>query len=378
MTVTSEHHIASAPFRCVQLVPDTRDAGAENQARYLLEGLREREGIAPELAYFGVERAHQQFTELGVPMRHVPRHGRFRFDAYGRMRRLRRGYAGDPPEILHTWLLEGNVIGLAAARAWPETRVVITQAGSWNELDHPGLVRLERLLLSRADHAISNSQGGAEMLADLGMAPARISVIPNGIPESRVESHAERESLRAQLGWSDHEVVAWAGRMSDDKTAAQKDFGGLLAAARALRTRRPSVILAVIGATRDELSARGFELPEWAAALGWRTDPADLFRASDLVAISSRMEGSSNVAGEALLVGTPVVSTDCGDHCEVVRMTGGQVVRPGDPEALARGMDLALERQPNRNAIRRTAQEALSVSEMVERTQAVYEGLLGR
>jgi glycosyltransferase involved in cell wall biosynthesis len=378
MTVAPDPHVVSIPFRCVHLVPDTRDAGAENQARYLLEGLRERENVAPELAYFGVERAHQRFTDLGVPMRHVPRHGRFRFDAYGRARRLRRAYAADPPQILHTWLLEGNVIGLAAARAWPETRVVITQAGSWNELDHPGLVRLERLLLSRADYAISNSQGGAAMLADLGMPHARISVIPNGIPASRVESHAERESLRAELGWSDHEVVAWAGRMGDDKTAAQKDFGGLLAAARALRTRHPSVLLAVIGATRDEVSARGFELPEWAAALGWRTDPADLFKASDLVAISSRTEGSSNVAGEALLVGTPVASTDCGDHCEVVRMTGGQVVRPGDPEALARAMHLALERRPDRDAIRRTAQKALSVSEMVERTQAVYERVLGR
>jgi glycosyltransferase involved in cell wall biosynthesis len=203
-------------------------------------------------------------------------------------------------------------------------------------------------------------------------------VIPNGIPASRVEVQGERGTLRARLGWSQREVIAWAGRLSDAKTIAQKDFAGLLAAARALRARRPSVLLAVIGATKDELAARGFELPEWAEALGWRTDPADLFRASDLVAISSRTEGSSNVAGEALLVGTPVVSTDCGDHCEVVRMTGGQVVRPGDPNALARAMHGALERTPDRDAIRRTAQEALSVTQMVERTQSIYEELLGR
>jgi glycosyltransferase involved in cell wall biosynthesis len=365
-------------FRCVHLVPDTRDAGAENQARYLLEGLREREGVAPELAYFGVERAHRQFTELGVPMLHVPRHGRFRFDAYGRMRRFRRAYAIDPPQILHTWLLEGNVIGLAAARAWPETRVVITQRGSWYELDHPGLVRLERMLLSRADHAISNSRGGAEMLANLGMPKARISVIPNGIPASRVEAHEERGSTRARLGWSQREVVAWAGRLTDAKAVAQKDFGSLLAAARALRARRPAMLLAVIGATRDEVSARGFELPEWVEALGWRTDPADLFRASDLVAISSRTEGHSNVAGEALSVGTPVVTTDSGDHCEVVRMSGGRVVPPGDPEALAHAMELTLMRKPDRDAIRGTAQRGLPVDEMVRRTQAVYERLLGR
>jgi glycosyltransferase involved in cell wall biosynthesis len=359
-------------------VPDTRDAGAENQARYLLEGLHEREDIAPELAYFGVERAHREFMELGVPMLHVPRRGRFRFDAYGRVRRLRRAYAMDPPQILHTWLLEGNVIGLAAARAWPETRVVITQRGSWYELDHRGLVRLEHILLSRADHAISNSRGGAQMLANLGMPDGRISVIANGIPPSRVEVDRERRSLRAELGWLRREVVVWAGRLTDAKAVAQKDFEGLLSAVRTLRTRRPSVLLAVIGATRDEVSARGFELPEWAEAYGWRTDPADLFSACDLVAISSRTEGNSNVAGEALLVGTPVVTTDCGDHCEVVRMSGGNVVRPGDPEALARAMDTVLEREPDRDAIRHTAEKALSVGEMVERTQALYERLLGR
>ena len=378
MKVLPEQHAVSAHVRCLHLVPDTRDAGAENQARYLLEGLREREGVAPELVYFGVERAHREFTELGVPMLQVPRHGRFRFDAYGRVRRLRRAYAMDPPQILHTWLLEGNVIGLAAARAWPETRVVITQRGSWYELDHPGLVRLERILLSRADHAISNSRGGAEMLADLGMPGTRISVIPNGIPSSRVEVHGQRGSLRARLGWSEREVVVWAGRLTDDKAVAQKDFGNLLSAARALRARRPSVLLAVIGATSEDVSARGFELPEWAEVHGWRNDPADLFKASDLVAISSRVEGNSNVAGEALLVGTPVVTTDSGDHCELVRMSGGQVVRPGDPEALAQAMDRALERKPDREAIRRTAREALSVGEMVGRTQAVYERLLGR
>jgi glycosyltransferase involved in cell wall biosynthesis len=368
----------SVSFRCVHLVPDTRDAGAENQARYLLEALRDDERFAPELAYFGIERAHRQFTELGVPMVHVPRHGRFRFDAYGRVRRLRRAYSIDPPQILHTWLLEGNVIGLAAARAWPETRVVITQRGSWYELDHPGLVRLERILLGRADHAISNSLGGAKMLASLGMPEARISVIPNGIPASRVEAHEERGSIRARLGWSQREVVIWAGRLTDAKAVAQKDFGGLLAAGRALRARRPSVLLAVIGATRDEISARGFHLPEWAEAYGWRSDPADLFRASDLVVISSRWEGNSNVAGEALLVGTPVVTTDSGDHCQLVRMTGGQVVRPGDPEALARAMDVVLDDEADGDGIRRAAARALSVHQMFQRTQAVYEGLLGR
>ncbi len=364
--------------RCVHLVPDTRDAGAENQVRYLLESLRDDARFAPELAYFGVGRAHRQFVELGLPMLHVPRLRRFRFDAYGRVRRLRRAYAAEPPTILHTWLLEGNVIGLAAARAWPGTRVVITQRGSWEELASAGLVRLERLLIRHADHAISNSRGGTEMLAGLGMPSECISVIPNGIPATRVAVGTGREELRARLGWSERKIIAWAGRLDSPKAAAQKDFAGLLAAARRLHRHRDSARLALIGTTRQEASAQGFELPDWVDALGWQARPADFLNASDLVVISSRAEGSSNVAAEALLVGTPVVTTDCGDHCEVVRMAGGQVVRPGDPDALARAVDVVLENEPDPDAIRRAAASVLSVDQMVQRTRAVYESLLGR
>jgi glycosyltransferase involved in cell wall biosynthesis len=368
----------AVPARCVHLLPDTDDAGAENQARYLLAALRNNGWLAPELAYFGVGRAHRAFVELGLPMRHVPRRRRFRFDAYGRARRLRRAYAGNPPRILHTWLLESNVVGLLAARAWPEARVVITQRGSWNELDYPGLVRLERMLLGRADYAISNSSGGAEMLAGLGMPRERISVIPNGIPASRVEVRIERDELRARLGWSEREVIAWMGRVDEAERVAQKDFAGLLAAVRELRQRRPSALLALIGPTREQIASRGFDLPDWSEALGWNPRPVDLLNASDLVAISSRTEGNSNVAGEALLIGVPVVTTDSGDHCEVVRTSQGKVVPAGDPEALARAMQAVLERKPEREGIRAAAAEPLSAERMLKRTVAVYERLLER
>jgi glycosyltransferase involved in cell wall biosynthesis len=364
--------------RCLHLLPDTHAAGAENQCRYLLEGLAQAPGLEVELAYFGRGRGHAPFEELGVPLLEVPRRRRFRFDAYGRARRLRRALARRAPDIFHTWLLEGNVIGLLAARAWPGTRVVITQRGSWNEMDHRGLVRLERLLLPRADHAISNSIGGAEMLESIGMARERISIVANGIPPERAATTEDEATVRERLGWSAREVVAWAGRVDNAKTVAQKDLGGLLAAVGALHRRRPSVLLALIGPTTEQIASAGIELPSWAHAIGWSPRPADLLHAADVVAVSSRTEGNSNVAAEALLVGVPVVTTDTGDHCELVRRSGGEVVPAGDPESLARAMEMVLDREPHPEAIRRTAAEALSVARMVERTRAVYDRLIER
>ncbi len=358
--------------RVVHLLPETHDAGAENQARYLIAALHERDDVDVEVAYFHAGRGQERFERIGVPMLFVPRLRRFRFDAYGRARRLRRAYAGAPPDILHTWMLEGNVVGMLTARAWPETKVVITQRGSWNELDYPGMVRLQRLLLGRADRAISNSAGGADMLASLGFDPGLTSVISNGIPPERVETGLDREATRAELGWNGSDVVAWIGRAPDDETAGQKDLGTLFASLERVRADRPGARLALIGATREEIEARGFALPEWATALGWQASPARLIDAADAVVLSSKREGNSNGIGEALMLGLPVATTDCGDHVGAVRRAGGRVVEVGDPAALGGSLAAMLADPPPRESVRTAAEADYSVARMVEETLQVY------
>lgn len=367
--------VGGGPTRCLHLLPDTDDAGAENQARYLLSGLRERGELQVELAYFDAGRLHTAFEELGIPLHHVPRKRRLATDLVGRTRRLRHAFAGHSPDILHTWLLEGNLVGLLAARAWPQTRVVITQRGSWNELGYPSLVRLQRLLIGRADRAISNSSGGAEMLVSIGMSRERISVIANGIPSERVALTEARGAVRKRELWEDREVVAWVGRISDEATTSQKDVETLFASMEMLISAHPTALLALIGPTREELVARGFTPPQWAQPLGWRPRPADLLNAADALVISSCIEGSSNVAGEALLLGLPVVTTDCGDHCGPVGRAGGQVVPVGNPQALAKALAKILARPSDRGAAREAIRAELSVERMVRETLAVYSDL---
>jgi glycosyltransferase involved in cell wall biosynthesis len=360
---------------CVHVLGDTHDAGAENQCRYLLAGLRDAGELDVELAYFGEGRGHRQFVDLGIPLLRVPRLRRFRFDAYGRARRLRRAYASRPPDLLHTWLPESNVIGLLAARRWPGARVVISQRGSWNELDFPLFMRLQRHLLRYADHAISNSSGGAELLGELGMPRDSITVIPNGIPGERVVVESERDQVRREEGWNGHEIVAWVGR-ADQLAADQKDIGTLFAAFEALRARRSGARLAMVGPTRSEIEERGLRLPDGASALGWRARPADLLNAADGLIVSSRIEGNSNVAGEALLLGLPVATTDSGGHCEAVRQSGGLVVPVGEPAALASAIAELLDDPPDRSAVRSSANDALSIERMVGAHLEVYRGLL--
>lgn len=370
MTAASERPL------CVHLLPETHDAGAENQARYLVAGLAAQDDFELEIAYFAAGRAQHAFETLGLPMLNVPRLRRFRYDAYGRVRRLRRSYAGHEPDIFHTWMLEGNVIGLMAARAWSNTKVVITQRGSWNELDYRGLVRIQRLLLGRADHAISNSHGGREMLELLGMERERISVVPNGIPQERVATSVTRSAVRRKHAWEGKQIIVWVGRANDVETVGQKDLTTLFAAIRKLRATHPDAELAVIGATDAELRAVGLERPECAVMHGWQPRPADFLIGADLLVLSSRAEGHSNVVGEALMSGLPVVSTDCGDHCEAVRLTGGRVTPVGNPTELAQAIGAMLDAPPAREQVRAAAQRALAVERIVADTAAIYRRLL--
>jgi glycosyltransferase involved in cell wall biosynthesis len=214
------------------------------------------------------------------------------------------------------------------------------------------------------------------MLASIGMDPTRISVIVNGIPSDRVAVTGDRERIRAERGWNGHDVVTWVGRAADAETAAQKDLPNLIATATALRELRPQMRLELIGTTVEELRARGIELPDWAHAHGWEPRPAELLDASDLLLISSRAEGNSNVAGEALLLGLPVATTDCGGHCGVVAASGGRVVAIEDPGALAQAAAELLDSPPDREVVRDAATDLLSVDRMVDEHLGLYHRLL--
>lgn len=363
---------------CVHLLPDTHEAGAENQARYLLEELVDLDRFDLEFVYFGEGRAHDEFTRLGIPLRQVSRRARLAIDLPGRARRVRRLYGTQPPDILHTWLLEGNIIGLLAARAWPETRVVITQRGATNELDYPMHLRIQRLLRRRVDHAISNSAAGIEVLTGLGIPRARIELIDNGIPAERVRTRESAAAVRARLGLDPGApLLVWVGRADDARTVGHKDMPTLYRAAALVRERRPDSEMVLVGVTNWELARAGAPAPEGVRVLGWQAAPADYLNAADVVVISSRDEGNSNVAGEALLLGRPVATTAVGDHSPIVAEAGGRAVPPGDPGALAEAILALLDAPPDPATVRAVARDHLSTERVARDTLAIYQRLLG-
>ena len=92
--------------------------------------------------------------------------------------------------------------------------------------------------------------------------------------------------------------------------------------------------------------------------------------------MSSRVEGTSNVVAEALLLGAPVVTTDCGGHCDAVRAAGGRVVPVADPPALGTAIVEMLDEPPARDRIRNVGVDEFSVARLVGATAGIYRALL--
>jgi glycosyltransferase involved in cell wall biosynthesis len=71
----------------------------------------------------------------------------------------------------------------------------------------------ERLVLAGADHVVVVSQKLRKYMADLGVSPDRLSVIPNAADPDLFGPAAKASPLRQSLGWENKFVVGFVGSM---------------------------------------------------------------------------------------------------------------------------------------------------------------------
>ena len=215
----------------------------------------------------------------------------------------------------------------------------------------------------------------------VGIAPARISQIYNGVDTTRFTPREDgpRCAMPAGFARGDALIIGTVGRMQP-----VKDQATLLRAFASLAPRHARARLVMAGS--GPLSA---DLRALAAALGvgervWFPgtlhDVAGVVRNIDVFVLPSLSEGISNTLLEAMASGVPALATSVGGNPELVQEElTGRLFRPGDVSALSRLLDDYLThpalRLAHGAAARRVAVERFSLPAMVAHYQSVYQQL---
>ena len=168
-----------------------------------------------------------------------------------------------------------------------------------------------------------------ELAVGWGVAPDRVSVLPN--PSPILGELGERGELRRQFGLNGS-TLAFAGRLTAQKSLER----ALQAVAGADGVQ---LVIAGEGPERESLETQSRELgiADRVAFLGAlpREQIVELFHAADATILSSSWENFPHTVVEALAVGTPVIAMEVGGVAEVLHDgVNGLVVAAGDTDAL--------------------------------------------
>jgi glycosyltransferase involved in cell wall biosynthesis len=231
---------------------------------------------------------------------------------------------------------------------------------------------LDRLLLRSADTVVVMSGRQRRQFR-----PKKdVKIIHNAVLEPIGTQSGLAESRMPPRSDGRHPVIGFVGRLSREK--------GIDLAIRTiadLHNTGCSATLLVAGdgpeLETSRLLAAKLGIERFVRILGFVEDVREVYRAIDLLLISSRSEGLPNSLLEAIKMRVPVVTTDVGAVADVLDGAPpaiGTVVLRKKPRALAKAVRSALRacRDEDVEAIQSVIEERFSLDRRVERLSALY------
>jgi glycosyltransferase involved in cell wall biosynthesis len=255
------------------------------------------------------------------------------------MRRLR-------PDVVHTHMAKAGTVGRLAARMCGVPLIVHTYHGHvFHSYFSPAKTRvfvmIERALGLMTDRIIVLGEGQRDEIASLGVAPLeKLEPIRLGLELGQfLDAERARGGLRRELGLEPKTpLIGIVARLVPIK--AHEVF--FEAAAHVLQVA-PDARFVVVGdgERRVELEALvdRMGLRQAVTFLGWRRPMLGVYADLDVVALTSRNEGSPVALIEAMASARPVISTQVGGVPDVV-VDGvtGLTVPSGDAQAMGQGI----------------------------------------
>lgn len=300
-------------------------------------------------------------------------------------RELRRLLAAGRFRVLHTHMAKAGAIGRTVVRSLPESHrpsTVHTFHGHVLEayFSRPfetAIIAAERWLARRTDALVAVSQRVRDDLLELGIGHIdQWHVVPLGFDLEAFEGTLTGE-LRTRLRIpADVVLVGVVGRLAPIKDQAT--------ALRSMAILPRDVHLVLIGdgqqRTQLERLAQDLRVADRVHFAGWVSDIASELHDLDIVALTSRNEGTPVSLIEAGAAGRPVVATSVGGVADVVTdEETGFLVPPGDPSAVAERIlrlagDVELRRVMGQRA-RMHMRRRFDRDRMIHSVRAIYREL---
>lgn len=350
-----------------------RVGGAENKLYTFMKHL-DRKRIEVVLAFLGSGDLEQDVRALGLPTYVLPT---ARLRRGGKLvptvRRLRRIFKAEQPELILNWGTKAQVLGWpAASLAGFGDRVV------WTQLAVPtkrfDATRLATLLPARAVMASSHVSARAQEASW----PRRSTfVVHPGIDPPRSVTAGERDALRSSLGIpGDRLVVGTVGRLQGLK---RQDL--LVRALATLRERGHEIHGLLVGGNAYNLDP-GYErslhglvdelrMGDRMAFAGQVSDPVPYLQLMDVFVLPSPLEGFGIAVTEAMANGVASIAVGISGPAEIIENgRSGLLVERADAGLLVEAIEPLLTDSSQRDCLAREGQrrqrELFSATRMTE------------
>ena len=279
-------------------------------------------------------------------------------------------------DVLHAHLPNAHVLAGLAGRL-TGTPVLATIHGR-----QPSSLDLE-VQRCTSSHLLTVSRPSYFHALGLGVSPAQLSCIPNGVDVDVFRVlRADTAGLRKRFAVApEAPLIGFAGRLSHEKGPEV-----FVQAALLLRSSLPQAHLALIGEgpMRAELLAliEHFGLGGRVHLAGLCEDMASVYHELDALVSSSHSEAMPLVLMEAMASGLPVVATRVGGVPDLVEQgETGWLVAPGDFQGIATHLTALLttpgERERMGALARKRAVAKFSLADCVGQTERLLVRLSG-
>lgn len=374
--------------------------GGALQVLYLMRGLLRR-GVPSVLLAPKGSHVASRAREWGLPIDEFRYWGEADFTAIWRMtRRFRR--AGALLVHVHSRRGADTFGGVAAARA--NVPAVLTR-----RVDNPEPAWAARRKYPSYCHVVAISDAVRQALADTGVPPEKISLVPSAVDVSEWRSPRTRSALDREFNLTTgapaaamvaqfiprkgHRLLVEAlaalriHKASEARDRAkQRPTRGAKQRPALVRPRMPTVVLFGRGPLEKPVAgwAKAAGVSDLIRFAGYRDDLPKWLGAFDFLIHPATGEGLGVAVLQAAAAGIPVVASRAGGLPEVVEDgKTGFLCKPGDRIELAATLSAisgAGARMPSREMgrrARRRVQERFSVDSMVNGCLDVYRSVLG-